>query len=116
MLLYMNNISSQYNNNDCTVANCFICTIDIDECNEDMPCDTKADCTDTIGFYTCICQDGYEGTGLKEQCHGKWLVYRRTTWKSGTLWTARQSMASKFLFLEFTLAGELHLLPAVVSR
>ena len=32
-------------------------------------CDANANCFDTIGSRTCICKDGYDGSGLT--CNGK---------------------------------------------
>ena len=39
--------------------------LDIDECNEGTSlCDTNAKCINTNGSYECICNSGYEGSGL----------------------------------------------------
>ena len=39
--------------------------LDIDECNEGTDlCDTNANCINTNGSYECICNSGYEGSGL----------------------------------------------------
>ena len=37
--------------------------IDINECATDTAkeCGANTDCTDTVGWYTCACQTGYEG-------------------------------------------------------
>ena len=44
--------------------------LDIDECETDADnCDINADCTNTIGSYTCKCRLGYLGNG--ESCRGK---------------------------------------------
>ena len=38
---------------------------DIDECAiETDACDENADCTNTIGSYTCTCRSGYSGNGI----------------------------------------------------
>ena len=37
---------------------------DIDECQEQSPCDANAMCTNTLGSFTCVCNDGYQGDGL----------------------------------------------------
>ncbi|XP_033098103.1 uncharacterized protein LOC117102007 [Anneissia japonica] len=37
--------------------------IDINECEDSNVCDSNADCTNTIGSYTCDCVDGYESDG-----------------------------------------------------
>ena len=52
------------------------CTVDIDEC-ADNPCHANATCTNTVGGYTCSCNDGYTGNGTtctahreaNEDCH-----------------------------------------------
>ena len=41
---------------------------DIDECTTE-PCDKDAGCTNVVGSYTCICNDGYNGDGFT--CEGK---------------------------------------------
>ena len=38
-------------------------TQDVDECVVDSPCHTNATCENTIGSYTCSCDDGYSGNG-----------------------------------------------------
>ena len=39
--------------------------LDIDECNEGTNlCDINAKCINTNGSYECICNSGYEGSGL----------------------------------------------------
>ena len=37
----------------------------MDECSEESSneCDVNAECTNTEGFYTCKCRDGYLGDG-----------------------------------------------------
>ena len=44
---------------------------DVDECQNDTlnTCDDNADCFDTEGSFTCICREGYDGTGIA--CGGK---------------------------------------------
>ena len=38
---------------------------DIDECSEPTNvCDINAQCFNTIGSFTCVCNDGYLGNGL----------------------------------------------------
>ena len=45
---------------------------DIDECSEGIDdCHTNADCTNTIGLYTCTCKTGYTGNG--KECNGTCL-------------------------------------------
>ena len=42
---------------------------DTDECSTNNGgCDTKADCTNTQGSFTCTCQTGYGGDG--KNCTG----------------------------------------------
>ena len=43
--------------------------LDIDECSGTNDCDSNAQCTDTDGSYTCMCNDGYTGNGTS--CDGK---------------------------------------------
>ena len=48
---------------------------DINECDEDKDdCHTNADCTNTIGSYTCACKTGYTGNG--KTCNGTCLRVR----------------------------------------
>ena len=51
---------------------------DIDECSTDTHnCADEADCTNTVGSFTCACKTGYNGGGY--QCSGNGLArpYRR---------------------------------------
>lgn len=42
-----------------------LCPADVDECAEQLDdCDTNADCTDTVGSFTCDCVDGFIGNGF----------------------------------------------------
>ena len=41
---------------------------DVNECVEQKPCDTNANCTNTEGYYTCTCRTGYSGNG--KTCEG----------------------------------------------
>ena len=52
-------------------SNIFTCAtlLDIDECVEQSPCDGNAVCTNTIGSFTCACNDGYSGNGMT--CRGE---------------------------------------------
>ena len=40
-----------------------ITLLDIDECVEQSPCDSNAQCTNTLGSFTCACNEGYSGDG-----------------------------------------------------
>ena len=43
---------------------------DKDECtNGESKCDANANCTNTVGSYSCKCNGGYEGDGFS--CKGK---------------------------------------------
>ena len=46
--------------------------VDIDECSTTSPCDTNADCTNTVGSHSCACKVGYSGNGLT--CSGIVLI------------------------------------------
>ena len=61
----------QYNVSSCVICIAVIQTLfsscsDINECELSSlnDCDGNADCTDTIGSYTCSCNPGYEGDGF----------------------------------------------------
>ena len=41
-----------------------LCTADLDECTSMNICDVNAECNDTIGSFTCACNDGYTGDGF----------------------------------------------------
>ena len=44
--------------------------LDIDECTDSTHnCDTQATCTNSVGSFTCTCNDGYSGDGTN--CTGK---------------------------------------------
>ena len=50
-------------------SNFYFNRLDIDECSGTNDCDSNANCTDTDGSYTCMCNDGYTGNGTS--CDGK---------------------------------------------
>ena len=42
---------------------------DVDECSEDFhDCHVNATCTDAIGSFLCMCNDGFTGDGVS--CEG----------------------------------------------
>ena len=45
---------------------------DVDECEQQSPCDSNATCTNTPGSYTCVCDEGYTGDGIT--CSGMLLL------------------------------------------
>lgn len=47
----------------------FFVFLDVDECAGDNECHANAQCTNTLGGYTCACRDGYEGDG--RNCTGE---------------------------------------------
>ena len=47
------------------------CFTDIDECVLELDdCHDNATCNNTIGSYTCMCNDGFEGNGSQFNCIG----------------------------------------------
>ncbi|XP_071944593.1 uncharacterized protein [Antedon mediterranea] len=42
--------------------------IDFDECTQDIPCGSNAQCTNTFGSYSCECNDGFEDEGEGQGC------------------------------------------------
>ena len=53
---------------------CFLFIQDINECKRKLDnCDANADCSNTVGNFTCTCKDGYEGDGVS--CTGKYNLY-----------------------------------------
>lgn len=50
---------------------------DVNECERGLDnCISTADCTDTIGNFTCACKPGYSGDG--STCTGKWSSCKGT--------------------------------------
>lgn len=47
----------------------FLWNADIDECNEETPCDLNAVCVNFDGSFNCSCMEGYTGNGTL--CDGK---------------------------------------------
>ena len=43
------------------------CTVDIDECDRDNPCENGATCIDTDGSYNCSCSSGYTGDNCETE-------------------------------------------------
>ena len=55
--------------------------LDIDECNEGThKCQTDATCDNTIGWYNCTCNPGFDGNGLN--CAGSLLNTSQISWDS----------------------------------
>ena len=38
--------------------------LDLNECEGPSPCDGNAQCTNTIGSFSCDCNEGYSGDGM----------------------------------------------------
>ncbi len=52
----------------------FFVLIDIDECSFGThSCDSNADCTNTVGSYSCQCRSGYAGNG--KSCLGMYFLH-----------------------------------------
>ena len=46
---------------------------DVDECSGGThDCDSNADCTNTVGSFSCSCQSGYNGDG--QTCTGRCVI------------------------------------------
>ena len=43
---------------------------DINECVSQQPCDSSADCNNTVGSFQCICRAGFQGNGFN--CTGQY--------------------------------------------
>ena len=57
-----------------TLTDCFCLHADIDECETDNNnCHENAQCTNTVGSFTCSCYLGYTGDGT--ECHTAVLVF-----------------------------------------
>ena len=49
--------------------------VDINECKREIPpCDENATCANTIGSYTCTCNDGFTGEGSNGTCEGMYVL------------------------------------------
>ena len=53
------------------ILHAYYSPLDIDECQEQSPCDSNAQCANTPGSFTCACNEGYSGDGrtCTGQCH-----------------------------------------------
>ena len=47
------------------------CVSDINECDEQTPCQGLANCENTVGSYRCSCPAGYRINRLTNNCVGK---------------------------------------------
>ena len=47
--------------------------LDTDECSDPRTCHVNATCTNIIGSYTCMCNNGYSGN--ETHCEGEVKVY-----------------------------------------
>ena len=43
--------------------------MDIDECEDLVPCQNDGLCLNDHGGYDCLCPDGFEGTVMAKSCH-----------------------------------------------
>ena len=53
------------------VNNIITYVTDVNECETTTACDVNADCTNTVGNFTCVCHDSYFGNG--KSCDRKLL-------------------------------------------
>ena len=72
---------------------------DINECVEQSPCDQNAQCTNSIGSFTCACNNGYRGDGLT--CTGQYTpcLLNILTWtcRPGVLTLSQANPCRHFL-------------------
>ena len=47
-----------------TFLHCCMALADIDECHSVAECNKFAKCINTIGSFTCTCNDGFTGNGI----------------------------------------------------
>ena len=59
---------------DLLVENDIFSLADVNECATMNDCDMNAVCNDTIGNFTCTCNDGYTGNGFS--CTGMGTDYK----------------------------------------
>lgn len=65
---------SEFSKHTCIYAfslkcNCYVPLLDVDECHSASlhNCHVNATCTDTIGSFSCECDEGFNGTGMECQ-------------------------------------------------
>ena len=57
----------------CIIIRASVIFADIDECATDMDnCAEQATCTDNEGSFTCTCNNGYTGNGIR--CDGEDII------------------------------------------
>ena len=49
--------------------------VDYDECSHSNDCHEGATCTNTVGNYTCICNEGFRGTGKQNRFLEQIVIY-----------------------------------------
>ena len=63
-------------NSTCMINDLYFQIIDIDECqNDSSNCSQFANCTNTIGSFTCECDIGYTGDAYESSCVGMIINY-----------------------------------------
>ena len=68
--------------------------IDIDECSLNLPCDSNAICTDTVGSFTCQCRLGFTGNGTN--CEGDIFTYVHVVQLHVCMYTVLRYMYGNF--------------------